>query len=288
MIEGVTQNIAWYFFLAGAGSGAFMLHALISTFAPHIPPRLTAASPITSPIISPLASICLVLAGSFFLLADLGVPELFYLAVLNLKHSVISFGILAIALFVSFAAAYVLAIARRKTRTGALLAPAFKWLAFAAALATASYTGYYLFSMESVDLWTSPFVIPLFLASSLSTGAAALMMTTALEHPARRRDHIKRLCRTDSALIVAETLALAAFVASRFLAGGDALALLLEMLVGSHALLFWVGVVGAGLVAPLVCERLLLKGVGDDALAIITAACVLAGGLALRCSIILV
>lgn len=288
MIEGITQNIAWYFFLAGAGSGAFMVHALMGLVAPERQPRLTVASHASSPALAPAASACLVLAGSLFLLADLGVPELFPLAINRLGASVISFGALAITIFVVLASAYAAAVARSSARASAAFEAPLKWAAFAAALATASYTGYYLFSMSAIEFWGSPLVILLFLASSLSTGSAVLMLLVFLRHPARRAARLRALCRADSAIILAEAVLLAAFAASRLLAGGDSAALALEMMAGGHAPLFWAGAVGLGLVAPAVLERVLARGSSSGVLAIAIAASVLAGGLALRCSIILV
>lgn len=289
VIEGITSNIAWYFFLAGAGSGAFMIHALMGLLASERRPRLTAASPAVSPALAPMASACLVLAGSLFLLADLGVPELFPLAIRCLGRSVISFGVLSITLFVIFATAYAAVVASRmKPQAKTILEPLLKWAAFAAALATAGYTGYYLFSTGSVDFWGSPLVILLFLASSLSTGSGVLMLLALLRHPVRRGARLKALCSADSAVIAVEIVTLAAFVASRLIAGRDAAALALEMVAGRHAALFWLGAVGLGLVAPLLLECLFAKEGAGETYAIAAALTLLAGGLALRCSIILV
>ena len=287
MIAGITKNIAWYFFLAGAGSGAFVLFALLDSLFPEKQPRLSATSPATSPIIEPALSVCLVLAGSLFLLADLGAPELFPLAFANFGRSVISFGILSISLFVAFAVAHTAALVKEKTRTGAALAPLFKWAAFAAALTTASYTGYYLYSMTSVAFWRSPLVILLFFTSSLSTGSATLMLAAFLQHPMRRMARLKTLCEIDSRIIVAEAATLAAFVVLKLFEGGSAAALALEMVSGGHAPLFWVCSVGFGILLPAILERVFVKGAGNETYAIAIAIFLLFGGFALRCSIIL-
>lgn len=287
VIEGITPNIAWYFFLAGAGSGAFMVHVALGLVAPEPAPRLTASSPAPSPALAPIACAALVLAGSLFLLADLGVPALFLLAIRGLGHSVISFGMLSITLFATLSLAYAVAVLPSAPKLLSALTNVLKWTAFAAALATACYTGFYLFSIKAVSLWSTPLIMLLFLASALSSGSGALMLLTLTSHPARRRVQLQRLCKTDLLLIVIEAATLLAFAASRMHAGGDAAALMMEMLAGGHALPFLLGAVGLGVLTPPLLEHAFVQGAGEHT-AYLAALCTLAGGFALRCCIILV
>lgn len=286
MIEGITLNIAYYFFLAGAGSGAFMVHVALGLTGPESTPRLTASSPAPSPALAPIACTALVLGGSLFLLADLGVPSLFPLALRGLGTSVISFGMLSITLFAALSLAYAAAILPNAPKPLKAAAGPLKWTAFAAALATACYTGFYLFSIKAVSLWGTPLVMLLFLASALSSGTGALMLLALASHPARRDARLRRLCKADLALIIVEAATLAAFVASRLAAGGAAAALMMEVLAGGHALPFWLGAVGLGLAMPPLLEHAFTKEAGEYT-AYLAALCTLAGGLALRCCIIL-
>lgn len=287
MIEGITLNIACYFFLAGAGSGVFMVHVILGLAEPEPAPRLMASPPAPSPALAPIACAALVLAGSLFLLADLGVPTLFLLALRGLGTSVISFGMLSITLFAILSLAYAATMLPSTPKQLRVLANPLKWAAFAAALATACYTGFYLFSIKAVALWSTPLIMLLFLASALSSGTGALMLLTLASHPARRAASLHRLCRADLALIAVEATALAGFIVSRLSTGGNAAALMMEVLAGGHALSFWLGAVFLGLVAPPLLERAFAKRAGEHT-AYLAALCTLAGGLALRCCIILV
>lgn len=286
MIEGITLNIACYFFLAGAGSGAFMVHVALGLVEPEPAPHLMASPSTPSPALAPIACAALVLAGSLFLLADLGVPALFSLALRGLGSSVISFGMLSITLFVTLSLAYAATTLPNTPKQLGTLTNPLKWTAFATALATACYTGFYLFSIKAVALWSTPVIMLLFLASALSSGTGALMLLTLASHPARRVTSLHRLCRADLAFIAVEAAALAGLVASRLIAGGNATTLMMEVLAGEHALPFWLGAVGLGLTTPPLLERAFAKGAGEYA-AYLAAICTLAGGLALRCCIIL-
>lgn len=287
VVEGITANIAWYFFLAGAGSGTFMLCVAIGFAKNKNPLRQRAVSHATLPSFAPIVSVCLVLAGTLFLLTDLGVPELFPLAIRGLGHSVISFGVLSISLFVVLALLYATACLKATTRFGGLIAPILKWAAFAAAMATACYTGYYLFSIKNVTFWSTPLTVVLFLCSSLSTGAACLILLSFLEHPVKRRKALIELCSIDSILVMVETIVLAVFMGSRILGGGGSADMAHELILGSRAFVFWAGAACAGCIAPLVLERIYAKGAYEFC-ALVAAASVLTGGFALRCSIILI
>lgn len=153
------------------------------------------------------------------------------------------------------------------------------------ALVTMLYTGLFLQSLEGVFFWQSPLVPVLFTVSSLSTGAALFcfigFLSGALDS---YRRYFKRLTIADVALIVIEVIVLAAFL---FLAltNGDTLASAYSLVFGDHAFLFWVGLVGVGLLIPLGCEIASLI-TNNVRLAVAATPLIIAGGLVLRIGIV--
>lgn len=133
----------------------------------------------------------------------------------------------------------------------------------------AGYTGI-LLAVTNRPLWAdSPLLGLLFLVSAGSTGAAALILLARWRGVAPPAS-LAWLSRFDRNVLGVELVVLVAFVAS--------LGSIARVLVGWWGLLLAVGVVGAGIVAPLVVER---RNVPR------AAALVLLGGLLLRVVVIL-
>jgi formate-dependent nitrite reductase membrane component NrfD len=136
------------------------------------------------------------------------------------------------------------------------------------------YTGVLLSSLGARPAWNSALLGPLFLLSGLS-GAAAV--AHALTH---HRDEHDRLVRTDNRLLLGELTALILFLVG--LSGSTrahqaAAALFLG---GDYTAIFWVGVVGAGIVMPLLLQWLFVtRRIVHTQVA---PALVLAGGVLLR------
>lgn len=127
------------------------------------------------------------------------------------------------------------------------------------------YTGVLLSSLGARPLWNSALLGPLFLVSGLSSAAAFAHLVS------RNREASELLVRADRGLLVAELALLLLFflgLLSGTQAHIEAAGLLLG---GPYTALFWVFVVGIGIVLPLILPR-----------SRVAPLLVLAGGLALR------
>ena len=163
-----------------------------------------------------------------------------------------------------------------------------------AALAVMLYTGLLLQSLSAVPLWATPWLPVLFTLSSLSCGSALVLAAAQLTGAASAfATVLGRLAVVDAVVIVLEAAALAVFAGTALAGvGGDfvvgrtaeALAASAEALVaGEAAWLFWGGLVLAGLAVPFALDVILARlRRPRPAIALVAAACVLAGGLAMR------
>ncbi|HET9212506.1 MAG TPA: NrfD/PsrC family molybdoenzyme membrane anchor subunit [Thermoanaerobaculia bacterium] len=136
------------------------------------------------------------------------------------------------------------------------------------------YTGILLSSLGARPLWNSALLGPLFLVSGLSSAAAFAHLLS------RDRTESERLLRTDNGLLAGElALFLLFFLGLLSAARAQAEAARL-FLGGPYTAVFWVLVVGAGIVIPLFLQLLAARHrIGHTAVAPLL---VIAGGLALR------
>lgn len=112
------------------------------------------------------------------------------------------------------------------------------------------YTGILLSSLGARPLWSSALLGPLFLVSGLSSAAALVHMV------ARARDESEFLARADNRLLLAELVLIVLFLiglATSTRVHAQAASLLMG---GPYTALFWVGVVGLGIVIPLFVQTL--------------------------------
>jgi formate-dependent nitrite reductase membrane component NrfD len=127
--------------------------------------------------------------------------------------------------------------------------------AFAAML----YTGLLFQSIGTGTLLEMLLIPVIFVLSSLSTGIALLLLTTALTRVGRLfSTTLARLVRADVVLILLEGVGLALLLAFG-LNGQQTQTATAELISGDFALVFWVGVVGCGLIAPLGFEGVSLR-----------------------------
>ena len=174
-----------------------------------------------------------------------------------------------------------------------------------AACVAAVYTGLLLAGLASVPLWFGPWLPAVFLLSALSCGTAltaAVMVLAGADAPFGRV--LQALGAVDMGLIGLEAIALAGWLGCTWLGAGGtlaqaapatptdaaALASVAALVEGSWAPMFW-GVLGAvGLAVPFGLEGALLeqgRRRGSprrtaSAVVLVSAACVLVGGAALR------
>jgi formate-dependent nitrite reductase membrane component NrfD len=150
--------------------------------------------------------------------------------------------------------------------------------ALVSGVALGTYTGILLSALSARPFWSSALLGPLFLVSGLSAAAAFGHLTTP------RRDERERLARLDALLLLSELGLLGLFVlglATATRAHAEAAVLVLG---GPLTAVFWVGVVGLGIVLPLLIQSLAVTHrVAHTPLAPLL---VLAGGLALRFAVV--
>ncbi|MBK8232578.1 MAG: polysulfide reductase NrfD [Candidatus Eisenbacteria bacterium] len=147
-------------------------------------------------------------------------------------------------------------------------------VAIACGILLGVYTGVLLSSLGARPFWSSGLLAPLFLVSGLSAGAAFAHLI------ARRSDEQRQMVLLDTRLLAVE-LALLLLLVLGLVGGGavqkEAAALVLR---GPLTAIFWVLVVGVGVVLPLVVQLLAIRGrVHHQPVAPLL---VLGGGLALR------
>jgi formate-dependent nitrite reductase membrane component NrfD len=144
----------------------------------------------------------------------------------------------------------------------------------------AGYTGV-LVSGTSVAVWHNARVLGgLFLASAASTSYALLLLIALRRGRAYRDSTVAKLERADRWAIGIEMLLL---VTMLVMLG----ALARPFITGGYGVLFWIGVVVIGLLAPLVLHRYRPRDWDDERRAVVSAACVLVGGLLLRFVIVM-
>lgn len=138
----------------------------------------------------------------------------------------------------------------QQVSTRPTLVSAIAWGNVLLGIALGIYTGILLGSLGARPFWSSAILGPLFLLSGLSSAAAWGHMT------APDREERELLAWLDNHFIVAELVALGLFVvglASGSAASRDAVALVLG---GPFTAVFWVGIVGLGLLVPLLIQSL--------------------------------
>lgn len=269
--------IVWYFFLGGIAGGAYFT-AAIADFVGG--PRERDMAKVGYYIAWPLTVICGVL-----LILDLGTPSRFLNMLTEFKWaSPMSVGAWGLAVFGAFAtASAVLAYYERGAMPVLALSEAERLryrrliglVGMLAGFFLASYTGVLLGS-TALPLWTQGRLVgALFLASAASTGVASIALVAWL----RGLDLGQawgRIHRFDRFAIIWEAILLVALLAAL---GGAA-----EPIVsGRYAVLFWVGLVAIGLVAPFVLQLRPAHNAGRPTFSLaLPAILVLVGGFVLR------
>jgi formate-dependent nitrite reductase membrane component NrfD len=297
--------IVWYLFLAGVGSGAFIV-AAFSIFAPsasltssHQAPSsrfapsgfagqaASAAFPgvvythvrwlrSTTGLVIATASMAV---AALSLLFDFAEPLKTWRVVLTPFSSLASFGANVVPVFtlLTFLLMVVLLFRWRLPRWLLILAFAFGSLL---ACAVMLYAGLLLAGMVSIDVWHTWLVPLLFVISSLSCGLAAVLFFETIFLGVQKRGFELRW-RLLFALGLLELAALGVFLVERGLFSSTARDSILMLLGGEQAIFFLGGVVAVGIVLPLM-SHLVFRWVPLEALVLVSAACVLAGGFFLR------
>ncbi|WP_314978644.1 NrfD/PsrC family molybdoenzyme membrane anchor subunit [Campylobacter rectus] len=267
--------IAVYLFLAGLSAGAMMV-ALLVKWNYHkkqddsIWDAMVKAGAIVAPI-----TICVGLA---LLVLDLGKPLSFYWILLKYNFgSVMSIGVALLLLYTPFAFLFAiiifeeeiekygfLALLRpisRLIRSFAPLSKTIETLLFILAIGVGVYTGFLLSAITKLPLWNTPILPILFLTSGFSSGIAAniLVGLCCFKHLIHE-ENVKYLLVLDLRAVLFEIPLIAVlFLGLYFEGGASALAAKQALTTGQYALIFWLGVVGLGLLTPIAIALTALK-----------------------------
>jgi formate-dependent nitrite reductase membrane component NrfD len=257
--------VAIYLFLGGMGAGAFLIAAMIeltgARYRQKYCPTTLAGAGVSGPLL---------LIGTVLLVFDLGAglhePWRILYMFTNFQ-SVMTWGIWILTLFLPIAFLYgiievmhvhpgILVRARKRLRflpetlpyrrikrvicsVGAVLA-----------VGTAIYTGVLLSVVEAVPLWNTPILPALFLVSAISTGmglAFDLSATLAMPEIHRRYNHMPLV---HMIFIGLEIALLALLLLTALNQGGEAAESARLILTGNRSVVFWLLVVGFGMVYP--------------------------------------
>jgi polysulfide reductase chain C len=257
--------VAIYLFLGGMGAGAFLIAAVLELtglrYKQKYCPTTLAGAGVSGPLI---------LIGTVLLILDLGAglqePWRILLMFANFR-SVMTWGIWILSFFLPIALAYglievmhvhpvLLAWARKRLRFLPATLPYRRIkrvlcsVGIVLAVGTAVYTGVLLSVVRAVPLWNTPLLPALFLVSAISTGMGlAFDLSAALAVPEIQR-HYDRMPLVHMAFIGLEIALLALLLISALSQGGEAAESARLILVGNQSVVFWVLVVGFGMVYP--------------------------------------
>jgi protein NrfD len=175
------------------------------------------------------------------------------------------------------------------------------WSNIVLGIAVGIYTGILLSTMAARPLWNSAILGPLFLCSGLSAAAALmLLLSRVLPDEARQsalggglsallqplegvrpdRNNAQSLARVDIVFLAIEIVLIALLLIGLVTASESQIAAAQLLVSGRYALVFWLGVIALGIVAPLVLELLEMNHKLPHSIA--PAILVLIGGFALR------
>lgn len=276
--------IAIYLFLAGVAGGAFLTSSLTDLFSKQRSLKVIRAGAYIAPVT--------IIVGLLLLVFDLGRPFSFWKLLFDINlNSVMSIGVFIISIFTFLSVVYAYMVwtaaaseqriqittagkEMAATATGGL-AGLRKPVAIIGALfavGTATYTGFLLSAVSTNTLWSTPlfgvqfipFLPVLFLVSAISAGLAATLIGAV------DCSDLTAYKKIDIVLILIEIILLAILYTS----------VKSIFFTGSMATLFWLGVMGVGLLLPLV---LAIYGVYTHKnLVIPVCGMVVIGGLCLR------
>lgn len=296
--------IAMYLFLGGASAGTFTLLSfgeLRFAFSAHrkrfsLSSRERAerrgkkiALNATSKTGYALA-LAMLVVGLLCLVADLGRPQEVLLLFTNPTGSLITLGTFALT---ALTVCLTLALAKAALEVGTFFSKAAivaKIVGLPVAITVMIYTGMLLKNTLAVNLWQSVWLPVLFLLSSLSCGAAVVLLSMCFAAEESDKRAIERGMRDiaifDVAVIALEALVTVAFALST--GGTDPHGAFCQFASGSQALSFWLGFVGCALVVPVVIEisSVALGRFSNREIAAATALMVLTGSVCLRFSLI--
>lgn len=280
--------IAIYLFLGGLGGGILFLTWLMSSFV------YTGIDMSQAIMLPNFVALIAIVIGLFFLVFELGQPPVFYRAYVT-ATSIIKWG--AVLLTIASVGDLIWILGNWSSEAAVLgflsvfnflkpVAGFFYTLAGIAGFGIMVYTGVMLSTLKAHSFWATPALPILFTTSALSTGCAMIMLTLSgwpgvvTNMLVAENSHLMHelLHTVDIILMFCEITILLIMVLSFLGAGNRTQQRVAQRWVkGSYAPFFWIGMIGLGLVFPL-----LLDISGGVAAGVVANVLVLCGGLLLR------
>ncbi|MEC4295737.1 NrfD/PsrC family molybdoenzyme membrane anchor subunit [Adlercreutzia shanghongiae] len=281
----VNSFIAWYLFLAGMGAGAFFVSAVVDlSLRRWSPAWLEAAATVTDGgmYLGP-ATVGL---GLVFLLADLGYPERSFQVFFTPSTSLLTLGSWAIVAFVGCSALALLVGGLLETPVMRRIEFALQVLATLFAVFVILYSGVYLSAFPTVPFLNNTLVPVIFTLSALSTGMGMLLVFGFVTRDGEDVAPGVSVClRVDGVVIALKAITLAVLLLWALASYPERLSAE-SLVVGCWAGLFWLGVVGAGIVVPAATELWCARRPHSLSY-VVGAAAAIVGGLCLRYAFLL-
>ncbi|WP_224717539.1 cytochrome c nitrite reductase subunit NrfD [Pectobacterium versatile] len=262
--------IAIYLFLVGISAGLVTLSALLRRYHPE---QATADSTLmrTTLILAP----CTIILGLLILIFHLTRPWTFWKLMFHYSFtSVMSVGVMLFQVYMAALAIWlvnifseqVIVLQQRWLPKLVILPKVLGWLApmqksldivmLLLAVMLGAYTGFLLSALKTYPLLNNPILPALFLFSGVSSGAAVALIAMACRY--RRNPHSEEahfVHRVETPVVWLEIFLLFAFFIGLALGDdGKQRALVAAVGGGFWAVWFWLGVVGIGLILPLLLK----------------------------------
>ncbi|MBO1896280.1 polysulfide reductase NrfD [Shewanella sp. BF02_Schw] len=255
--------IAIYLFLAGASAGAMFFAVLLKHFC--LKEKAYQSGFIIAACI--IAAIS-VLAGLGVLVLDLTKPWDFWkILVFYNPTSVMSMGVIILMLYQVFMYAWIavtfrqtidkfcekhLSIVCTLTRLLARYEAGITGLLVIFSMSLGAYTGFLLSAQPHFPMWNTGVLPLLFLASGLSSGAAASLLGGVLLKGNPNGAEVRFIHKIEIPLILGEILLMFTFFLGLVFSGGQSKVAAFNAIgVGFWGFVFWFGIMGLGLSAPL-------------------------------------
>ncbi len=276
--------ITSYLFIGGAASGSLLVMCawslLFHLHASNRAPRIRRAFRSLKSTVYTVSFILLVLSV-VCLTFDLASPQKAYLIFIRPHATPITFGAFALAIGLVIGFFLMVANVMRPRWTNGYVKGAFEIMGVACSICIMAYTGVLLYSQESVPMWHSPWIVPLFMLSSVSCGiSVVLLIDYFIQGKLLLLSTVKPLQKMHLICLVCETIALGAFAFDLFTnpQAADSAKLLLETDMRNIAA---IGIIGMGIAAPAAMESYALACENSRSIPVSDVICLI-GGFCLR------
>jgi polysulfide reductase chain C len=254
-------EVALYLYLAGMGAGSFIIGMTAHWTVHPKQPLMILGFDLDLARLALFWGPLLVAVGAPFLILDLGIKRRFLYACLNPKTSWVARGFLILSTFIVLGLA-VFGIPILFPKLPAQIPTVWFILeifSFLLAFATAIYTGILLKSVKYVPVWNTPFLPTVFLASALSTGSMAIILSTMGSGLLFSQGEVflslsHRIVPIERIFILIEALILALYLYSRYRLKDQGETSVRLLISGKLRSLFWGGIVFIGFVFPFILE----------------------------------